>query len=56
MYHNPSPQKKEKQQQETIKTKKKVLMVLILLNKLKGMNEGFLVFHCWLFQIRMKYE
>ena len=52
----PPPQKKEKQQQETIKTKKKVLMVLILPNKLKGMNEGFLVFHCWLFHIRMKYE
>ena len=58
MYHNlsPPPKKKEKQQQETIKTKKKVLMVLILPNKLKGMNEGFLVFRCWLFHIRMKYE
>ena len=41
MYHNPFPQKKEKQQQETIKTKKKVSMVLILPNKLKGMNESF---------------
>ena len=50
------PPRKEKQPQETIKTKKKVLMVLILPNKLKGMNEGFLVFHCWLFHIRMKYK
>ena len=39
----PPPQKKEKQQQETVKTKKEVLMVLILPNKFKGMNEGFLV-------------
>ena len=52
----PPPQKKEKQQEETIKQKKKVSMMLILPNRLKEMNEGFLVFHCWLFHIRMKYE
>ena len=50
------PLKKRKTTARNNKNEKKVLMVLILPNKLKGMNEGFLVFHCWLFHIRMKYE
>ena len=56
MYRNPPPPKKRKTTARNNKNEKKVLMVLILPNKLKGMNEGFLVFHCWLFHIRMKYE
>ena len=58
MYHTPSPppSKKRKTIRRNNKTEKKVLVMLILPNRLKEMNEGFLVFHCWLFHIRMKYE